>query len=161
TLNKEVSYKSLIQTDTAINPGNSGGPLFNRLGEVVGVNVAIRAGAQNIAFAIPVDSMIVRAADMMSVRRREGLRHGRGTDDRADAGRFGVAAGWLAADAGRPGGGGGDRPAVAGRPSGAGGGGRQPGGEGRPSTRGRADRAAPVGVDHGGQRLVRDEPQGP
>ena len=76
TLNKEVSYKSLIQTDTAINPGNSGGPLFNKLGEVVGVNVAIRAGAQNIAFAIPVDSMIVRAADMMSVRRREGLRHG-------------------------------------------------------------------------------------
>ena len=76
TLNKEVSYKSLIQTQTPINPGNSGGPLFNKLGEVVGVNVAIRAGAQNIAFAIPVDAMIVRAADMMSTRRRAGLRHG-------------------------------------------------------------------------------------
>src|SRR5207253_11512598 len=68
TLNKEVSYKSLIQTQTPINPGNSGGPLFNKLGEVVGVNVAIRAGAQNIAIAIPVDAMIVKAADMMSVR---------------------------------------------------------------------------------------------
>jgi serine protease Do len=76
TLNKEISYKSLIQTQTPINPGNSGGPLFNKLGEVVGVNVAIHAKAQNIAFAIPVDQMIVRAADMMSIRRRMGLRHG-------------------------------------------------------------------------------------
>src|SRR5436305_6806503 len=76
TLNKDVSYKSLIQTQTPINPGNSGGPLFNKLGEVVGVNVAIRAGAQNIAFAIPVDTMIAKAAEMLSVRRRFGLRHG-------------------------------------------------------------------------------------
>jgi serine protease Do len=76
TLNKEVSYKSLIQTQTPINPGNSGGPLFNKLGEVVGVNVAIRAGAQNIAFAIPVDTMISKAADMMSGKRRSGLKQG-------------------------------------------------------------------------------------
>jgi len=76
TLNKEVSYKSLIQTQTPINPGNSGGPLFNKLGEVVGVNVAIRAGAQNIAFAIPVDAMIGKAAEMLSLKRRLGIRHG-------------------------------------------------------------------------------------
>jgi serine protease Do len=82
TLNKEISYKSLIQTQTPINPGNSGGPLFNKLGEVVGVNVAIRAGAQNIAFAIPVDAMIARAADMLSIRRRLGLRHGLVVADR-------------------------------------------------------------------------------
>ncbi|MGL6096534.1 MAG: trypsin-like peptidase domain-containing protein, partial [Fimbriiglobus sp.] len=82
TLNKEVSYKSLIQTQAPINPGNSGGPLFNKLGEVVGVNVAIRAGAQNIAFAIPVDAMIVRAADMLSARRRAGLYHGLTLEDK-------------------------------------------------------------------------------
>lgn len=76
TLNKEVSYKSLIQTQTPINPGNSGGPLFNKLGEVVGVNVAIRANAQNIAFAIPVDSMIEKAGDMLSGRRQSGKRFG-------------------------------------------------------------------------------------
>jgi serine protease Do len=76
TLNKEVAYKSLIQTDTAINPGNSGGPLVNINGELIGVNVAIRAGAQNIAFAIPVDTMIRAAADMLSVNRRSGLVHG-------------------------------------------------------------------------------------
>jgi serine protease Do len=58
TLNKEVSYKSLIQTDASINPGNSGGPLINIHGELVGVNVAIRAGAQGIGFAIPVDTMM-------------------------------------------------------------------------------------------------------
>ena len=29
-----------LQTDTAINPGNSGGPLFNRAGQVIGVNTS-------------------------------------------------------------------------------------------------------------------------
>jgi len=32
----------IIQTDAAINPGNSGGPLFNKAGEVIGINRAIR-----------------------------------------------------------------------------------------------------------------------
>jgi serine protease Do len=81
-LNKEISYKSLIQTDAAINPGNSGGPLLNMNGELIGVNVAIRAGAQGIGFAIPVDTMLRVAADMLSTRRRNGVWHGVvGADD--------------------------------------------------------------------------------
>lgn len=47
----------LIQTDAAINPGNSGGPLLNSQGQVIGVNVATTEGAQNIGFAIPINSV--------------------------------------------------------------------------------------------------------
>jgi serine protease Do len=86
TLNKEMAYKSLIQTDTPINPGNSGGPLVNINGELVGVNVAIRAGAQNIAFAIPVDTMIRVAGDMLSIRKRSGLTHGLKLNDKVEPG---------------------------------------------------------------------------
>jgi serine protease Do len=70
TLNKEMSYKSLIQTDASINPGNSGGPLLNVHGDLIGVNVAIRAGAQGIGFAIPVDAMIRVACGMLAGRGR-------------------------------------------------------------------------------------------
>ncbi len=45
----------VIQTDAAINPGNSGGPLLNLSGEVIGVNVAMAQGAENIGFALPVN----------------------------------------------------------------------------------------------------------
>lgn len=44
---------TFIQTDTAVNPGNSGGPLFNTLGEVVGITNMIRRDAEALNFAIP------------------------------------------------------------------------------------------------------------
>ena len=85
TLNKEVSYKALIQTSAGINPGNSGGPLLNVYGELIGVNVAIRAGAQNIAFALPIDNVLKVAADMLGSRKRNGLSHGLVVRDAVDA----------------------------------------------------------------------------
>jgi S1-C subfamily serine protease len=50
-----VRLEGLIQTDAAINPGNSGGPLVNAAGQVVGMNTAIVADAQNLGFSIAID----------------------------------------------------------------------------------------------------------
>ena len=67
--NKKINF---IQTDAAINPGNSGGPLVNDKGEVIGINTCIRANAEGIGFAIPINKA-VSIVDRLAVGER--IRH--------------------------------------------------------------------------------------
>lgn len=65
------SLDDLIQTDAAINPGNSGGPLINAAGQVVGINTAILADAQNIGFALSIDSIRGIVEDLAAGRQAQ------------------------------------------------------------------------------------------
>lgn len=51
----ESGYYDFLQTDASINPGNSGGPLLDVAGRVIGINTAIRAQANSIGFAVPIN----------------------------------------------------------------------------------------------------------
>jgi S1-C subfamily serine protease len=48
--------EGVIQHTAPLNPGNSGGGLLDSRGQVIGINTAIIAMAQNLGFAIPVNT---------------------------------------------------------------------------------------------------------
>ena len=54
---QELFQERVIQTTTPINLGNSGGPLIDSEDRVIGINSAILMGAQNIGFAIPINTV--------------------------------------------------------------------------------------------------------
>ncbi|HEY6566786.1 MAG TPA: trypsin-like peptidase domain-containing protein [Actinomycetota bacterium] len=63
------TYSDVIQTDAAINHGNSGGPLLDMQGNVIGINSAGNDQAENIGFAIAIDS----AKDTISASQQDPL----------------------------------------------------------------------------------------
>jgi serine protease Do len=66
----------LIQINASINPGNSGGPLLNINGEMIGINVALREGAQGIAFTLPSDTVQQVLSKHLSAAKLSGVHHG-------------------------------------------------------------------------------------
>ncbi len=70
-VNTDGSVMNMLQTDAAINSGNSGGPLFNMMGEVVGITTAKYSGEsdtgatiEGLGFAIPMDDVAGILSDL-------------------------------------------------------------------------------------------------
>ncbi len=102
---KNLAYTDCLQVDASINPGNSGGPLFDRDGEVIGINGRISVntrGRFNVGFGYAISSNQIK---MFIPALRAGLlaRHGSllaTVDDRDHVMFVGVAPGGAADRAG-------------------------------------------------------------
>lgn len=91
----------VIQTDAAINPGNSGGPLLDIQGNVIGINVAMQDGAENVGFALP-SNMVKGIVDSVRkygkiIKPYLGIRYAPVTDALAESNKLSVDYGVLVA----------------------------------------------------------------
>ena len=70
--NSDILIK-VIQTDAAVNSGNSGGPLCNANGQVIGVVNAKLSGTgiEGIGFAIPIDTAISKAEEIINGTKKD------------------------------------------------------------------------------------------
>jgi S1-C subfamily serine protease len=58
----------LMQMSAPINPGSSGGPLLNIKGEVIGVNSSGVTEAQNVGYAIPINTLKTILHDLFEIK---------------------------------------------------------------------------------------------
>ncbi len=82
TMPSDAVLSNLIQHNASINPGNSGGPLLNINGEVIGINVALRDGAQGIAFALNADTVKEALRKHLSASKISRVGHGLQCDEK-------------------------------------------------------------------------------
>jgi serine protease Do len=75
----------LIQHTASINPGSSGGPLLNVNGELIGINVALRDGAQGIAFALNGGAVKEALSRYLSAVKISGVAHGLSCGEKVEA----------------------------------------------------------------------------
>jgi serine protease Do len=85
TMPSSEVLSNLIQHNASINPGNSGGPLLNINGEVIGINVALREGAQGISFAINADTVKDVLRQHLSASKVSKVGHGLTTEEKVEA----------------------------------------------------------------------------
>lgn len=69
-INTQESEKiNMFQIDAAVNEGNSGGPVYNAMGEVVGIVTAkySSSGVEGLGFAIPINDVKAIANDLINI----------------------------------------------------------------------------------------------
>lgn len=92
---------TLLQITAPINPGNSGGPIFNLMGHVIGITIAVESAAQNIGYVIPINELAIIIDDLIKgniVRKpRLGARFVDASDEKATLLHNPHPAGWYIA----------------------------------------------------------------
>ena len=68
TTEENSSAITMFQIDAAVNSGNSGGPVYNNMGQVVGIVTAkySSTGVEGIGFAIPINDAVSIANDLIT-----------------------------------------------------------------------------------------------
>ncbi|MBQ2071832.1 MAG: trypsin-like peptidase domain-containing protein, partial [Oscillospiraceae bacterium] len=66
---QESERINMFQIDAAVNEGNSGGPVYNGMGEVVGIVTAkySSSGVEGLGFAIPINDVKAIADDLINI----------------------------------------------------------------------------------------------
>jgi serine protease Do len=68
-----IKLQNMVQYSAGTNPGNSGGPLFNIVGEVMGVASVTKLDAAALSFGIPVDTLRKTLPRLLDVEKRQGI----------------------------------------------------------------------------------------